>query len=371
MSLSLFQKAVLYVKETQDVGIFSSMINSVANTAFYGSLLFYIMFPFVGVLLGVLAIINGYQLSISTNKNFDQWSRFITSVLATVIGGVSLFGGAISAAMGITFLAGPVFFLSSIAIGFVHQLIMLGINCYRAYESEKNSNQRMHYIQAALNNLFILGLLTSIMGAIIFALLTPVAPLVGGIFALTVVALTIANATWRLMPHNWKLFIKEQLSLGKPEQVVIYRPDVEPSIKHGTDSTPEAMNHRIFAPLDYSAKVRQLDYQAGVDFLNKSIDKKVSALAPQIDSVKDKNDQKIRVMYDLRDALENHKCPTKAKLLETYPLAFQSFWAEKGEVEQLVDAVIMVTSQPKPPALVSDLTDIPFSLGDVGFIYKK
>lgn len=344
MSVGLFQKAVLYIKEIQEAGLFALMANSRIFIIFSFTPLYYVMLPFIGLLVTVLAVMNGYHLAQASNKNFDKWFGFISSTTCAVLASVSLYGAALSTVYGVAFLAGPWFFLSSVVLASCHQLVMLVLNGYRAYESSEGSSQRMHYIQAALNNLFILGLLTAAVGTVAFVMLFPIAPILGTVFALTAASLTLVNILWRILPHNWKQSIKGLLHLGKPELL-----EQEP-LHHSQESinipdssfNKEVTHHRIFTRFDYSTQVKAMDLKAGEAYLQRLILRKIAVLQDDSLPRDEKNNQKAEVITAVSLALTRHTAISKTTLLKQYPLAFQSFWAEKGDVEQLFDAALVL-----------------------------
>src|SRR5580704_5214730 len=233
MLLRLIRKLALYTTEIQEAGLFAFMFDSRIYTTFCGSPLYFVMLPFVGVLLTITSIINGYRLVRASNKNFDSWFGFITSVGCALLASIALYGTALSTAYEFTFAVGPWLFLGSVVLAFFHQSLMLGLNAYRVYECIKGSAQQMNYVQASFNNLFMLGFLTAVTGAIIFVMLSPAAPALGSVFALAAASFTLINIGWRILPHNWKLFIKEVLLLGKPDEL---RPQPEVSNSLQVDS---------------------------------------------------------------------------------------------------------------------------------------
>ena len=342
MSVRLLQKAILYIKEVQDIGLFALMSDARIFMFFTGTPLYYVMLPFIGLLLTGSAIINGYYLAKSGNKNLDQWFGFIVSVICAVLASISLYGAALATAYGFTFVAGPWLFFSSVAFAAAHQIVMLGINAYRAYESITGSAQRMHYIQAALNNLFLLGLLTAIIGAVVFVMLFPIAPAVGSAFALSAVAFTSLNILWRFIPHNWKVFIKGLVFLEKPDltaQVELTESQSIELIKTAEISlNDDARYHRLFTRCDFSAQIKVMDLSVAEAYLKNIIVNKIAALQDRSLPATDKNNQKAALLFEVLRALTQHMPISKKHALQMYPLAFQSFWAEKGEVEQLVDA---------------------------------
>lgn len=344
MAIGMLQKAVSYIKDLQDVGLFGVMADSRLFAAFGGSPFFYVMLPFIAILLTVLAIINGYQLLFAENKNLDKWLGFIVSGICAVCASVSLYGAVISTALGITFAAGPWFFFSSVVLAAVHQGFMLGINAYRAFESLAGTSQRVHYIQAAISNAYLLGLLTTIAGAVTFVMLTPVAPVLGSVCAITTVGLIILNGLWRITPYNWKLSIKGFFHLGKPEIMNEEQLNlvVRPMINANLQNTIIHSTHRLFTQCDYSAVIKSLELNVANQYIKNIIARKIEFYNADSTPKCEKNIQKADLLLQLSTQLDEKSLISKNDLLKRYPLAFQSFWTEKGEVEQIFDAVMVL-----------------------------
>ncbi|MGL5742058.1 MAG: hypothetical protein ACRCXC_05670 [Legionella sp.] len=92
------------------MALFATMIKVEWATAFSASPLYYVMLPFIGLLLTLSALINGYHLAKASNRNFDLWFLFVASVVCAALASVSLYGSAIAMALGFSFAAGPCFF---------------------------------------------------------------------------------------------------------------------------------------------------------------------------------------------------------------------------------------------------------------------
>ncbi|KTD41614.1 hypothetical protein [Legionella parisiensis] len=354
MFVTHFQRAIAYIREAQEIALFVTLADARLSAIFRTSPLFYIMLPFIGFLLTVNALINGYRLTTASNRNFDRWFLFATSALCAVLASVSLYGAAISMALGYSFAAAPWFFASSLIVALVHQLVMVGLNLYRAFESPPNSAQRMHYIQAALGNLFAMTLIASALGVVFFTLLFPIAPAIGTLFALTAVLFTGLDISWSVAPHTLKRAIKGWFHLSKPDVTQDAIAQQEVILKLNGLKEEESNDHnysRLFTYLDYSAVIRTMGVDAINPYLEGLIQYKLHILRQKADSQDAKIKDKISLLTSLLNVIENPQKISKKEVLEKYPLAFQSFWHEKGDVEQIFDAVIVAQRRSLPPEI--------------------
>ncbi|WP_207387367.1 hypothetical protein [Legionella rowbothamii] len=347
MLVNEFHKAITYIRETQEVALFSTMADTRWYSAFGGSPLFFIMLPFIGILLTINALLNAYKLTKANNKNLDQWLNLIISVSCAVLASISLYGAVLSAFLGFSFALGPWFFLSSLSLAFTHQTVMMGINFYRAYESWSDRSQRMHYVQAAINNLFVLGLLSAAVGSVLFIMLFPsIAPTLGMACAMSAATLTLFDMMWHTLPHNGKIWIKGALHLGKSD---LSQNNVQFQMVQDLTQADESAqeinpNHsRLFTRVTYNNDVKCMNVAQAASYLTRVIQRKIDAYgAGDITPHDAKTKDKITVLNKLLAVVSNKEDASifKDTLLAQSPLAFQSFWVEKGEVEQLCDAVI-------------------------------
>ncbi|HHT0592368.1 TPA: hypothetical protein ACTXXA_000836 [Legionella anisa] len=351
MFVTHFQRAITYLREAQEIALFTTLADARLSAIFRTSPLFYITLPFIGFLLTVNALINGYRLAKASNRNFDRWFLFAASAVCAVLASIALYGAAISVAFGYSFTAAPWFFTSSLIVAWGHQLVMFGLSLYRAFESPPNSIQRMHYIQAALSNLFAMALLASALGAVVFTLLFPIAPVVGTLFALTAVFLTGLDILWHVAPHALKKTIKGWFHLSKPDviQDAIANQEEILKLKNLKEDEPNHLqHHRIFTSCDYSAVIRTMAIDATKPYLIGLIQCKLEILRQKADLEDDKIKDKISLLTTLLNVIETPEKISKKDVLAKYPLAFQSFWSEKGEVEQIFDAVLVSQSRSQP-----------------------
>lgn len=366
MFVTQFQKAITYVRETQEMALFATMADAGWSSAFRASPLYYVMLPFIGFLLTLNAIINGYKLAKASNRNFDLWFLFITSSVCAALASVSLYGAALSAFLGFSFAIGPWFFFSSLVGALSHQLVMLGLNLYRATESPQGSIQRMHYIQAAVNNIFVAALLTAVVGSVVFVMLFPVAPMIGKMSSIAAVVLTGFDIVWRIFPPNGKKTIKEWIGLGNPDltqdatacEVGVVKP-INSMIHE-----QEPQQHRLFTRCEYSAEIRKMNVGEAKTYLADLIQRKSKTFVQDIALQDEKTKDKISLLKQLLSLVHAPGKIAKADVLVKYPLAFQSFWLEKGDVEQIFDAVVALqdkyqqTNTPPPVLMMSDMVGL-------------
>ncbi|CAM3495279.1 hypothetical protein [Legionella longbeachae] len=347
--MSYFQKAITYIRETQEMALFATMADARLSAAFRTSPLFYIMLPFIGFLLTLNALANGYQLAKANNKNFDRWLFFITSMTCAALASISLYGAALSEILSFSFAAGPWFFFSSLIVGLASQLVMIGVNLYRASESPKGSIQHAHYIQATLNNAFVLSLLTAVLGAVIFVMLIPtVAPAAGSAFAITALALTALDILWQVMPQNKKQKIKACFYISEPDLEQDARANQKQVEMHANikNDEKEPQHHRMFTRCDYSAVIRKMEVNEAKNYLSALIQRKLDTFEKNVSIQDEKSKDKVVLLKKLLNIIEYPAIEiSKKNIITMHPLAFQSFWAEKGDVEQLFDAVIMLQNK--------------------------
>lgn len=342
MSVNEVQKTVTYIRQTQEVALFTTMANSRLQATFAASPLFYIMLPFIGLLMTITAFLNAYRLAKADNKNLDKWSNVIASSLCAALASVSVYGSALSVLLGFQFAVGPWFFFSSLLVGITHQAMMMGVNFYRAFKASGDSVQHKHFLQAALNNLFVIGLLSAIVGAVFFVMLFPtVAPVIGSIFAVTAALFTFADILWRIIPHNWKLSTKGGINLGKPELTHNHalKSDVTLIETNSQDFNPK--HHKLFSCHDHCPAVKRLDVESAKSYLSLQIKKKIDSYGDGLTFRDKKTQDKSLLLKELLAAVDEPTVLSKKSVLKNHPLAFQSFWLEKGEVEQLFDAVVV------------------------------
>lgn len=358
MFLNLFKKSIATIKDFHDMALLAVMSDEDILFIFNGSPLYFAMLPMIGLLLTVMALVNGFELAKAGNKNVDRWLGFLVSALCATLASISLYGSAIATYYELSFALGPWFFLASVAVAFTHQLTVLGLNCYRAYEASSKSAQRMHYMQAAINNVYHLGTITAVAGALTFIMLTPIAPALGSACALTAVGMTAAHLLWKILPATWRDSIKSLLGFGKPKVVDNDAPKTLSNLIMDKTLTVDAepQYQRLFTKRDYSAEIQNQTFEQGVSFLQKIIKEKIQIYNAYPLPHSEKNEQKKALLSTLSSSLDNDCSFFKKRLSKAYPSAFQSFWVETSEVEAIVDAACLLKD--KYRALDIELEDL-------------
>lgn len=355
MLLKVFKKGIATIKELHEAALFTVMSDADIFLVFKGSPLYFALLPMIGLLATALALSNGLELIKASNKNFDRWFAFLASTFSAVFASVYLYGSVIASYYELNFALGPWFFLASVGVAFTHQFAMLGVNCYRAYEAPSKSVQRMHYVQAALNNVVQLSLITAVAGAVSFTMLTPAAPIIGSICALTGVGMTGIHLLWRVLPSAWRGAIKALFSLDKPkqsEEKVINATNMQVNVNLASE--PQIRHQRLFSKRDLSAEIQKDNCEQGLKKIKLVITEKITHYAMQPLPHNEKNQQKKALLSGLFNSLNQELSFSKKDLLKAYPLAFQSFWAEKGEVEQIIDAVYLLKEKERRLSVEAD-----------------
>ena len=143
------------IKDGLQAVIFSVLSNTKWLEAFNASVASKVTNPIFGLLMIALLILQMINMGYSTNITLESILGLTGNFLSTTFSSVSIFGGFISFLLGTTFALGPMFFLGALAVGFFFQFLQLALNIRRAYESEPGSTQRMHYAQAAANQVWL------------------------------------------------------------------------------------------------------------------------------------------------------------------------------------------------------------------------
>ncbi len=343
MASDVVKKGLLYLKEIQDLMLFGAMSNSRLNAAFLASPYYYVVLPMMGGLLSIFALFDAYDLVKASNRNLDKWLQFLVSAFCALLANVSIYGVLIAAFYGVTFAAAPWLFLSSVLIGTCYQLTMVGIDVFRAFMSPTRSSLQMHFVQSALNHIFLTLLMMAITGCVAFVMLSPIAPILGTAFAVVTVSMVGASLLWRVLLPSWKEEIKRFLNISKPVIGEIIKPQDSKVESTPLEKHDDPTNYTsFFAQRDYAEDICTKDFNTASSYILRLIETKINRYDPESPNHSDKIKDKIAVLGYVAASIQNSKSFTKNDLIKSHPQAFQSFWLQTGEVEAIVDAALIL-----------------------------
>lgn len=284
----------------------------------------------LGLVSIVLAGFQCYFFYQAVNKNFEAWLNTLSAVIGTGLTSIASYGELIAASLGIGFAAGIWIFLAGLTVNWLNQMLDLGINLYRAFEA-KGSAQRQHYLQAAIQHGFNATYLALTITALVCTFLLAVNPVIVTGFCLGVVGFGLLNIAWRIGSNAVKEQLKQGIGLSKVEQTV------QPQA--GNELTHSPRIKTLLSSRDFIAELKSLPVKDRQAVLELKIDEKLASLRKNPNS-RPKIANKISVLGLLRNNIGASKeMIAKTVLANQYPGAFQSFWREKSDVEQLYDAL--------------------------------
>src|SRR3989338_2751658 len=111
LTVNFFRRLLTYIKDISEVGLFTIMANRPWFLAFGGTPLFFILMPLLALIFTGYSLLNLFDLYRSHNRNLDKWLSAIFSTLMAISTSVALYGGVLAAILGVTFAAGPFFFV--------------------------------------------------------------------------------------------------------------------------------------------------------------------------------------------------------------------------------------------------------------------
>ena len=307
MNLAQTQKGVSTVKDAAETSLYTIFSQNRWLISFMNSPFYFILMPLLAITISINAIFEWIKLSEAHNKNFQKIFGAVTTTLSAIAALTSIVGGIVAMSLGASFAAGPWLFVTSLAIGTVQQMVMLGINIYGAIHANPNSNQRKAFLQSAAHNLFNLALIALITALVIVVMISPAAPIAIAIVSAMAAAATLANVIWKTLTDfkpQWVHVIKSTLGLSKQLE----------------NTTEEHLSTQI------SKKIAEQERLLQSTFATKTADK--MAVLKQL-----------QIVVTQSKATDSPNLPAKQVFLSKYPRAFQSFFKEVGEVEALYDAV--------------------------------
>lgn len=335
MSIRTARHRLLYFKDLFQGTAYTSL----SNTRWYSTMapvLAFAVRPLLGLTLTTLALLQAWLFIHSPHKNIDGWMTTVASLGGAFFNNIAAFGGFIARLQGSVFTFAPWFFVAGFSVGAINQLIFACLNARRAYEAEAGSDQRQHYVQAAIYNLVLAGQLASCVSAIVLFNLFPANLFFISAFALTVASINLGGSLWRFLSSDSKKAIKVALGFQKKEP---HQQDDKPFAVMPGEKLELAPKHtRLFTTCDHSALIRKMSDEEANKYLLDYIRHKLSQLVRNTPS--EKNQQKVDVLRLLKQVLIHNKpMPDLGKLHHKYPHVTDNFWCEKSDTQQLVEAV--------------------------------
>lgn len=358
MAIDNIQKADLTVKEIGEASLFAFFSNTKWFNILNVTVGHFILLPIIGLTFSLHAILEWIKLYRAKNKNADKWFSVIAVTLSAMVAIASMSGTiSLEIISASAFAAGPWLFVSSLGILAFYQLSMLAINLFRAWQAPSNSAERKGYLQASFNNLFFSVLLGVATAAVVFAMLSPVGPVIMATVASVASVMILASITWRLMSHfkpEWVSAIKTFVGVNKPANEQLSNTLEHTNGLQAVNSDDESMDDNdalitsatsvhfagtFFRPAYHRHRVQVLidngKGEQAKDYLIRSIKAKRASFDSATDA---KSLVKSKHLGDLLNILQGQSTELVSNL-DIPQDAHQSFWAKKGDTEQLYDAV--------------------------------
>lgn len=259
-----FANVIFVIKDTQFAILFAHMFKAQWLYFFMTSPLSLVVKPVLGSALLILAALQLYQFATTRKKSPELWIMTLLGVSSVLLSNVSIWGGIIALSTGMVFTAGPVFFLAAITTGLLMHLLLTGMHVYQAFKAPKNSNERMHHMQATIQNSLVAAQFAFCVVAMVFTVFTPISPVVSAVFASLAVAMILSMIIWRIIPREHKLAIKEYFGFSKPEATLEPTQEPENSLKPVNELEQEST-----PLLPATSKSREGFNSPGLSFFNK------------------------------------------------------------------------------------------------------
>jgi uncharacterized membrane protein YidH (DUF202 family) len=342
MSSTFFKNLTHIIKEGFESVLFTLFANKPWFLKFDMHPAHFAFMPVIGLTFVINAIIDWYNFKKAANKNFEVTIVAIASTLSAIGAVTAISGTLTSQLLGTSFALGPWFFIGALSVGALTNILFLGLNAYRAYNSPENSKQRMHYLQAMASNVISLALITAITASVALVMILPGGPLITAAFATIAVGLTLASLTWRLMPNQWKQGIKHYFGFGKPTEDAIdiatpsntVQKKITNNIVEFTTSPLFSQGHRVN---DVKHLFSEQGCEASKTYLLNTIEQKLRTFHQKSDI---KSVSKTALLHHLKNALsKGEQLQAKTKVVKEYPSVFQSALRTTGDIEDIYDAV--------------------------------
>ncbi|MBA2650537.1 MAG: hypothetical protein H0U75_13275 [Legionella sp.] len=308
--------------------MFSAFSNTTWLNLFKNSPISLINKASLGIVTLILASLQCYYFYHAVNKNFEGWFNTISTIISTGLTSLATYGELLAGLLGFGFAAGIWIFIAGLAVGMVNQLVEAGLNLHRSKQALHGSAQSKHYLQAAIFH----GLNASSLGititALIVSFIIPVAPLVVTFICLSVVGFGLANIAWRFGSEGTKDRIKQGMGLAKPTHEITLRQE----LKKFPENNPSLQTIALDSEATEKSNLKKQQH------LNTLLSEKLDGWQKNYQGVKIESKKKVVALLK-SNITTPWNIPSKTEIATKYPKAFQSFWREKGEVEQLYEVV--------------------------------
>ena len=210
-------EVTLLIKDIQLMILFVEMFKTEWLIFFLTSPLSLVVKPLLGTALLLMGALQILRHAKAEKQTPELWIVSLFGVSSIMCSNISIWGGIGAMAAGVKFAAGPWFFLASLVLGLVMQVLLIGTHAYLAAKAPPNSVARVHHTQAIMQNFFLGLQFSACIVTMVFAIFLPVAPPVSAAFAMLTGAIIFAHILWRLIPHTDRIAIKAFFGFAKPE----------------------------------------------------------------------------------------------------------------------------------------------------------
>lgn len=339
--------------EAQELSIFATYTKRQWLRAFKHSAWQPISMHILSLHNGIMTLLDWVDFIKARNKNIYKLSEAIASSLSLAGNIVGILHYFLSSNLT---LSSPIFFIASMSVGLLYQGSSALINNYRSHKAPKNAVSRAHYKQKAAQNLK--GLIkTAIVSVVVWPiLLSPVAPIVTSLFAISSCALLVASLGWKFLSKRKKHKLKEKLNMAKPQYNKPINIINAFSAGHHKQASCETIKlpttHRgLFHRPHRRHTISQMDADTAKAFLVQEIRLKLNQLSskctakvltqkPKAINLKlSKHAQKYQALSICYDELEKNNRNYDFKALKINKSVNQSFFLDKSDTIDLIEAI--------------------------------
>lgn len=367
------EKATAAVIDVSNSSMFTIFSDKQWLARFDASPFKFFLLPLVAIGFAVNAIISGIHFSKATNKNITRFFYMMSMILGAIGASVSIYGGIIAElAFKTVFPIGPYFFLGAVSIGLTFNLSQLIANAVALSRAPKDSIERQQYKRAIIFHSFLSVLLSTIVGSVVFVLLSTSWPFMGSVMSLAAAGLCAANFVYTFLPQSVKGWFDTKLGLEIPKEDMLvtkidkaYKDTPVPHRQKELQVVEKAkltLFQRAYRKEVIQTYLQTDKFDEAKTYLLSQLTQKISAMEKILQDYP--NSQKHRDKHDLlsevKDAITkgNNINGKEDALYQSYALSRQSFFSfDKGDVEDLMEAILLYfrEKQNASPALTGSL----------------